>query len=476
MIPPQHTLLWAKIQQFQFDDPTVTLPFSAKLAANQQWSPSFTQQAIEEYRKFLFLCCVLENGAAPSKTVDEVWHLHLTYTRNYWTDLCRDTLEKEIHHYPSGGGAVENVRHRQWYLDTLQSYRQLFDTEPPSAIWPTAKEETTLPAIPPFRWNSGPGLLITVIALLPFAFIALIYHTLNPFSLGGPHFLNFFPVFSLSMILCYLLYRLQVSRQLSPILSPLFDQGASLLQITAACYGKNRALQAAIFDLVNRRLLEPDDNRFIVHKENYTPMAEDTNPLIPAFENEPDGSSHTYPDLMGNWYDRDKFSHPSLDIMNNWMRQQEPFLPTYLFQLLFLTMAVSRIVQGSLNDRPIWGLINETVLFTIAFVLATVSLTWRRLVSNNIRRLFTKRMQSWDGQNYGTVAKYALQGTSAIQGMAFGVALTGIFSAYTPSTADNSGMVLTDWSSDNSASDSGGSSCSSGSSCGSSCGGCSGGN
>src|SRR6187402_865668 len=126
MILQEHLPLWNKIQSFSIDDGTADVPFSVKLADLQSWSPTFTRDAIEEYKKFLLLCCISEKGASPSPTVDEVWHLHLTYSRSYWIDLCGDTLGKHLHHEPSSGGEEENERHRQWYKETLQLYRTVF--------------------------------------------------------------------------------------------------------------------------------------------------------------------------------------------------------------------------------------------------------------------------------------------------------------------------------------------------------------
>ncbi|WPQ65827.1 hypothetical protein SIO70_13280 [Chitinophaga sancti] len=105
-----HLTLWEKIEQFPIDDGTATLPFSTRLAKEQRWTKKFTLRAILEYKRFIFLCCVLDKGASPSKIVDEVWHLHLTYTRSYWEAFCRDTLGKELHHIPSSGGSwlIEN--------------------------------------------------------------------------------------------------------------------------------------------------------------------------------------------------------------------------------------------------------------------------------------------------------------------------------------------------------------------------------
>ena len=127
---PEYLELWTKIQQFAIDDETSTVRFSDKLASEQGWQPAFTARAIEEYKKFILLCCISPTGAAPSKIVDEVWHLHLTYTQSYWTDFCKNVLGKEIHHFPSGGGKAEDDRHRQWYAGKLMLYKDIFGTAP----------------------------------------------------------------------------------------------------------------------------------------------------------------------------------------------------------------------------------------------------------------------------------------------------------------------------------------------------------
>jgi hypothetical protein len=132
------------------------------LADQQKWSPAFTARAVEEYRKFIFLCCIAPNGASPSKIVDEVWHLHLTYTQSYWNAFCKNTLGKDIHHYPSAGGEQEDHKHSTWYADTLQLYETVFGTPAPADIWP-APGRQPLPVFAPFSvlpsngagWDSG---------------------------------------------------------------------------------------------------------------------------------------------------------------------------------------------------------------------------------------------------------------------------------------------------------------------------------
>jgi hypothetical protein len=81
--------------------------------------------------------------------VDQAWHLHLVYTDSYWNHLCGKILKCPLHHGPTKGGKAEGGKHRNWYAETLSSYRQLFVTEPPADIWP--KEKIRFGQAPIFR-------------------------------------------------------------------------------------------------------------------------------------------------------------------------------------------------------------------------------------------------------------------------------------------------------------------------------------
>lgn len=129
------SILWNRIQQFRFDDPDTSFTFSERLARENGWTKTYTQRVIEEYKKFIFLCCVSDTGVTPSDPVDQAWHLHLTFTKSYWTDLCKNTLEKEIHHNPTKGGQNEAAKFDDFYSGTKAVYISLFQEEPPADIW-----------------------------------------------------------------------------------------------------------------------------------------------------------------------------------------------------------------------------------------------------------------------------------------------------------------------------------------------------
>lgn len=127
--------LWNKIKDFQLDDPTVDFKFSDRLARENGWSIRYSLKVIEEYKKFIFLCCVTDTGVTPSDPVDQAWHLHLTFTRSYWIDLCKNTLEKEIHHNPTKGGQKEAAKFNEFYTDTRNIYVEKFGAQQPIDVW-----------------------------------------------------------------------------------------------------------------------------------------------------------------------------------------------------------------------------------------------------------------------------------------------------------------------------------------------------
>lgn len=130
-----NSILWTKIQNFQLDDSSSQFTFSQRLARDNNWTSTYTQKTIQEYKRFMYLCCVSNQSITPSDAVDQVWHLHLTYTKSYWVDFCKHTLEKEIHHNPTKGGKSEKKKYHNCYDHTFTIYEEEFEETPPSNIW-----------------------------------------------------------------------------------------------------------------------------------------------------------------------------------------------------------------------------------------------------------------------------------------------------------------------------------------------------
>lgn len=137
---PAHAALWQKIQNFELDDPAAAMSFTDRLARENGWSLAYSLRAVEEYKRFLLLICLAEHPLTPSDQVDQVWHLHLLYTRSYWEDLCLHTLGRSIHHGPTKGGPQQQTQFTDWYARTKQLYQGTFGHAPPPDIWPSNAE------------------------------------------------------------------------------------------------------------------------------------------------------------------------------------------------------------------------------------------------------------------------------------------------------------------------------------------------
>lgn len=136
MMTQQYLDLYKKIQQFSLDDKFSTYPFSKRLACENGWSLEYTQQVIDEYKKYMFLAVTAGHQVTPSDQVDQAWHLHMLYTQSYWDRFCGQVLGKPVHHSPTKGGTLERKKYTVCYLRTLDSYQKFFGEKPVSEVWP----------------------------------------------------------------------------------------------------------------------------------------------------------------------------------------------------------------------------------------------------------------------------------------------------------------------------------------------------
>ena len=111
------------------------LTFLHRLCRENGWTAEYGRQAIDEYKRFVYLAMVSPMPVTPSDDVDQVWHLHLLYTRSYWNDM-QAILGQPLHHGPTGGGQDEGTKFENWYERTKALYESEFGTEPPPHIWP----------------------------------------------------------------------------------------------------------------------------------------------------------------------------------------------------------------------------------------------------------------------------------------------------------------------------------------------------
>ncbi|TDU26581.1 uncharacterized protein (TIGR04222 family) [Panacagrimonas perspica] len=129
-----HARCWARIQD-HLGSEQGQLDLASILVRKFRWTRDYAERAVEEYRRFCFLAACSGHPVSPSAEVDEVWHLHLQYTRDYWERFCPQVLGTPLHHEPGGRNTSQDRMFREQYAQTMASYQQCFGP-PPEAFWP----------------------------------------------------------------------------------------------------------------------------------------------------------------------------------------------------------------------------------------------------------------------------------------------------------------------------------------------------
>lgn len=459
----QHEPIWNKIQAFPLDDSQAVFPFSKKLAQENNWTETFAANAILEYKKFLLLCCISPRGASPSPIIDTVWHLHLTYTESYWTQLCEKTLGKPLHHHPSRGGPTENEKHTDWYAFTLSLYTQTFGQYPPEDIWPAQlKPPESIPTkisytIIPRHVRQQVLFGIVLLAM----FVLIRFGSIHIYRFNGPQFLEFGVYLGIVTLIIVTILSAHWKKQVAAIASHWYPAEYNIFQATDFLYGKNRALQTAIVDLLERRVLRFENHRFV-----YQGHQPGNNPLLIGLKNLAVGESINYDTISNTFYHQPQFTNERFDELNRLCRKTNlwwgvPFIGV-------VTIVTVRILQGVANGKPVSFLIGGTFVFAVIYAIIASA----NPVEVIIRRFAKKKLEEKFGgdsianQMHPHLPGFAMYGTKAKKWQDYDVALFGIFALH-PAAAANWDQAASGMSS------SSGSSCGSdgGGSCGSSCGG-----
>lgn len=124
----QHLNLLSQDRKFSFID---------RLCQENNWSKHFAQECIDEYIKFLYLIIHSQQELTPSDEVDQVWHLHLQYSRSY-QKMCEE-IGFFIHHEPTKGGRSQKNKFDIQYEKTKKIYEEILGTKPPVHIWDSAE-------------------------------------------------------------------------------------------------------------------------------------------------------------------------------------------------------------------------------------------------------------------------------------------------------------------------------------------------
>jgi uncharacterized protein (TIGR04222 family) len=375
-VPTTDASLRERIEAFPLDAPTSRLTFSRRLARENGWTDEHALRVIREYRRFLYLTQVAGHVVVPSEAVDQAWHLHLTYTRSYWDDLCGGVLGAPLHHNPTTGGADEGRKFRDLYERTLASYRAHFDESVPADIWPDAAERfgesNRHQRVNLSRHWIVPkprvGLAAVPVGLFGMAglffgqeFVAAVF----PFNLKGQDFLGFAAGGGVILLLVA-----AAMRWLFKTPWGVADARKALRDPYAVAYlagGEERCLAAALASLVHRRAI-----RVAAHNQEVTcaePLGADAHPFEQALYEQIQALGKTpVSSLKGRLVVPVELIRSHLEknelLVTGAAAFRSRFIPLMVGMVMPM-IGVARIVQGISNDRPVGFLVVMTIVFAL---------------------------------------------------------------------------------------------------------------
>lgn len=446
--------LWEKISNFQLDDsPEAAVKFSDKLAKEEKWTGDFAKRAIAEYKKFLYLCLTMPQGASPSEVMDKVWHLHLTYTVSYWQKLCGEILQKQLHHYPNKGGEKENLRHQQWYADTLIAYVKEFQEIPPTDYWPLPSGLDLEIHLSPNSLFRKPTWQIPSLwqgkEYWPIGALALSILSLFMFSLSGPYFLLAYMV-----LIVWAYWGMYLKINFKKMVLQAATQQLHPYHFAAVFKDTETLFLTLVTDFAEKGWLHyQTGDKFVCDKHIHQPMMYS----LQAYDEK---------DISANLL-RDSLFSLAKTISKATLSLKEALSQgvwVNIFQWLVLLVGIVRVFQGILNGRPVIFLL----LLLVFYVLVWIILSQSSLLDKDTQNSY--QASEW-GYDISTAAlTFMLFNTTYT--FADGPTLPHLFHK-PPTSGDGVGWLGASFTS-NAGSDTGTASCGSGG-CGSGgCGGCGG--
>ena len=460
--------VWQRIAQHAFERNDGSLDFLGKLMREQGWSRSKARAAIAEYRKFCFLAVCSGHPVTPSEEVDQVWHLHLTYTIDYWNRFCPQVLGMSLHHEGTDGKPATRSQHRNGYSETLASYQRWFGV-PPEEFWP-ASALRFAPATN-YRWVDRRTHWVIARPRLPqwrhefLALLALIVAPpalafgLDPFEWSGPEFLGLYIVLLIVAFFGARLWR----KRLCDTGQEGSAMGLDSLQIAYLNGGESRVIDAGVAELMADDVLRWEGGKFV--RGSRSPSTDSLRNLLQVLMARQDGTKRPKPKWQFEPIRQALVSRGLLlDSAAEWRARLMPAL----VMLAVTVFGIMKVVTGMSRGKPIGFL----AFLCIMAVLATIAFAKARVDRSRAGDEAMERLQSEHAsvtrapQDNNLGLAVALIGTTALAGTAY----AGYYEARAASGGGDSSSGCTSSGSSCSSSDSGG-----GSSCSSGCGGCGGG-
>ncbi len=385
---PEQQTLWSRIEAFEFDAPETRLTFGARLAKENGWSAAYTRAVLLEYKRFLFLTMTAGSPMCPSDAVDQAWHLHLTYTRSYWEDLCGSVLGRPLHHGPTRGGREEDVKHHEMYDRTLAAYRDAFGEDAPEDVWHPAAARFGEDAafsrvntrrnwvIAKPRWMKKAAMIAGGVMAVSAAGCFSPMAAVPILDMRGDEFLKFFAFFALGVFAVAAILR-SVGRGPAGILQP-GDVPDDIYSVATLNGGGTLAVNTAMVELVRREMASVTPSGSVVRISATPP--EDLHPFERA----------VYDGIKGSVCDMKEVRlhvKPWIEGMIEHLRTRALVLEnrqiahlrrqTFWLLLLIPLLGAVKIWIGLSREKPVSFLVIATIVLFVPIVVVWASRPFR---------------------------------------------------------------------------------------------------
>ncbi|MDR2223337.1 MAG: DUF1399 domain-containing protein [Flavobacteriaceae bacterium] len=456
--------LWHKIETFQFDNWADEYGFVLRLSKENLWTKNFTELAILEYKKFMYLAATANQMVSPSEIVDIVWHQHLIFTQSY-NQFCT-LLGKNIQHIPSTHNRADFETFKQAKAITTTLYNEVFG-EQPSSIWENRTMYDGLKLKKAKREHK------TTLIIAFFVFIAL---TPIAFFILRPLYVNISSVaFLFTLVFAFIGLAILMNRYNSFKIKELItDNNHSSflfdLHPYEVLYLKNGGVKEGVIgtfhELIEQGNLKVGKDKTIELIHDKIINSREQAIVLKGLQETED---REYITLLNTFETKTIFSNQKLimDALFNYIRNSDKVSKLLSINLIvlgvFTLLAFMRIVIGISRDKPITFIFFLTIIIVLTFISVLYKITGST-IEKSILNYYTTKIIPHKAKEDNWQWAYVADGPKVL-----GAALTSLVilsMAHSPS-----------YFSDSSYSCGSNSSCSSdsGSSCGSSCGGCGGG-
>ena len=136
IVPPN---LWEKMTEMFGGVDASTKAFADKISRKHNCTKRYALNAVQEYKKFIYLAVISDFHVTPSQAIDKVWHEHILFTKAY-RFFCDNIIKYNLNHHPELFPFEEQTaRYHAQYLDTLNLYVKEFGILPTDDVWDITK-------------------------------------------------------------------------------------------------------------------------------------------------------------------------------------------------------------------------------------------------------------------------------------------------------------------------------------------------